>query len=50
MRSCCKEQENREKPVRLSKDLSVSLCRACGAKHYEMEVEPLRVGVEAKGI
>jgi len=40
MRDCCKKPENRERPVKLSDDLSVTICKACGAKHFEMEVDP----------
>lgn len=50
MRDCCKEQENREKPVKLSEDLSVAICRVCGAKHYEMEVDPGALFSDGKGL
>lgn len=40
MRPCCQKRENREKPVRLTEDMSVSLCRVCGAKHWEVAADP----------
>lgn len=43
MRACCQKQENRADPVRLSESLVVAMCRVCGAKHYEMEVEPGKI-------
>lgn len=50
MRDCCKQTQNREEPVKLSEDLAVQICRECGAKHFEMTADPVKMGVEVKPI
>ena len=49
MKECCEgnlgdlETPNPETP-----DLSVRVCRVCGARHFVLTVDPLALGIEAK--
>ena len=45
MRDCCKEETNLKAKQERS-DLVVKTCKICGAKHRELTVDPLKIGVK----
>lgn len=46
MKPCCEKPDNRE-VVEQTEDHKVERCKVCGAKHYELSVDPIILGVEA---
>jgi hypothetical protein len=48
MNPCCENLENRSEPERDPErpDLTVTRCLVCGRRHFELEVDPLVVGVK----
>jgi hypothetical protein len=41
---CCKNPANLER-LQLQNDLTVSMCRECGCKHWEAVAEPGHIGL-----
>lgn len=47
---CCRGPTNR-RPLQTGRhDLKLERCRVCGAKHWELTVDPGRMGVEIKAM
>lgn len=44
MERCCQQPENRE-TVDQKDGLTVQKCVVCGRKHYELTVDPVKVGL-----
>jgi hypothetical protein len=42
---CCRKPVNLER-VQLQADLSVSMCRLCGCKHWEAVADPVHIGLK----
>lgn len=45
--ACCRKPENLE-PKRLRPDVVINVCRVCGRKHYEVTIDPMKIGVVVK--
>lgn len=48
MEPCCQQPENRSQPERLPNGATVQKCTVCGRRHFEVVVDPGRLGVEIK--
>lgn len=48
MEPCCANLENRTEPemVEGHDNLSLTRCKQCGRRHFELEVEPGMIGVQ----
>jgi ATP phosphoribosyltransferase regulatory subunit HisZ len=44
-RDCCSDQKNLEGRASDRPDMTVRVCRVCGARHLELTVDPLRLGI-----
>lgn len=44
---CCLEDANLEEQDSERDDLVVRVCQVCGRRHFELNVDPFEVGVEA---
>lgn len=49
MRECCEQKDNRE-VIEQRGDLLVERCKVCGAKHHELSVDPIVVGVKGASL
>jgi hypothetical protein len=45
-RACCQATENLELRDSGKPDLELRVCRVCGARHFELTVDPVALGVE----
>lgn len=46
MNECCQDMANRGTAERVSEDLSFTRCLVCGARHFELVVDPSDLIVE----
>lgn len=49
MEPCCQDLENRSEPAHPDPertDLTVTVCKVCGRRHFELTVDPLVIGVK----
>lgn len=49
IKDCCKDLTKREER-RESEDLMVSVCQACGCRHFELTVDPAVIGIRVSGL
>lgn len=46
MEACCQDEANLGEPQATAReDLVVRICKVCGRRHFELNVDPLRLGV-----
>lgn len=45
MNPCCENLDNRETQLSERPELAITRCRECGARHYELTLEPGRYDV-----
>ena len=53
MKPCCEDQANRSEPEtpNLEKpELTMTTCRVCGGKHYELDADQIHLLTEAPGL
>lgn len=53
MNECCEKLEDRvpyESEEELPPDVEVSVCSSCGCRHFELTVDPGRLGVTGKSL
>ena len=43
MEPCCEKPDNRE-TVEQRDDLTVQKCKVCGRRHFELTIDPVKVG------
>ena len=49
LRPCCVDLANRGEPQPTDKpELIYTVCRVCGAKHYELSIDPVTLQAEAQ--
>jgi hypothetical protein len=47
VKDCCKDTDNLEL-TRLNQDEVVNVCKVCGCRHFELTVDPIRLGIKGK--
>ncbi len=45
MKDCCKQSENLEMQLSDKPDLVIQKCKVCGCRHFELQVDPGRLGL-----
>jgi hypothetical protein len=52
MESCCEDERNLGEPEQVEEreDLVVRVCQVCGRRHFEMTVDPVKVGVHVASL
>ncbi len=48
MEPCCEDPENRTEPEPVDdrKDLTLTRCKVCGRRHFELAVDPGEIGLK----
>ena len=44
-KDCCKDPANLGAPLQERLDLEVRICQVCGCRHFELTVDPGRIGL-----
>lgn len=50
MYECCEDLDNREEQDTGREDLTLSVCKTCGRRHFELTLDPTHYGVDMKSI
>ena len=48
-KECCKQPENL-KPYQVRPDLAVNKCQVCGCRHFELTVDPGKLGLRGASL
>ena len=50
MEPCCENPDNRTEPEKVDEreDLTITRCKVCGRRHFELSVDPAHLGVVFK--